>query len=106
VREFIDKTHSGRSKKNRFGIHFFEGRSAVFHFSAGYRFQALCLRYRVGSLVRFEVPNNHVHSLFAEILSFFEHAICFTGAGGVAQIDLQAAAAMMGFAGFRHREGS
>ena len=73
--------------------------AGVVNGAARYEFQALGLGDGFGAAVGFEVADDDVHSLGAEGLGFFQHAVGLADSGGIAQVDLEMAGALHGSSG-------
>lgn len=107
VREFVDGANFGMTGEDSTGIHLFEGAVAIDDVAAWDEFEAFGFGDGIFAAMRFEVADNDVVTLLAEAVALFEHLIGFADAGGVAEKDLEFAAAAgraLIHAGGRHGE--
>ena len=91
VGQFIDDGHLRVAVDDGIDIHFLDDDLVIFDFSPGDDFQPFDQFGGFGSAVGFDEADDDVDFLSLEAVGLLEHAVSFTDAGAVSQINLQPA---------------
>ena len=87
--------HGRFAAQDGVGIHLLELRAGVGDDAARNDFEAFGLGDGVLAAVRLEVADDDVHALAAQLLGLLQHAVGLADPGGVAQVDLEPAFAVL-----------